>query len=87
MRANSVSYKDAGSYPISLAGNTFWSAYGRPDEIEIDCREGDVWITQEGDPRDIILHAGQQFRNGKRGLIIVQPFRSAMIMVNGGRVR
>jgi hypothetical protein len=67
---------------ITLTADSLWSAYGTPDEIEIDCREGVVWITQEGDRRDIVLHAEQQYRTEKRGLVIVQAVGDARIVVH-----
>ncbi len=66
---------------ISLTENSLWSAYGDPNEIQIDCQEGEVWITQEGDHRDIILQAGQGYRVEKRGLVIVQAIGGARILV------
>jgi len=67
---------------ITLTSDSLWSAYGNPDEIEIECREGVVWITQEGDHRDIILHAGQRYGIEKRGLVIVQAIGDAKVFVN-----
>jgi hypothetical protein len=67
---------------ITLAGKSLWSAYCNPNEIRIECQEGKVWITQEGDHRDIILEAEQQYRVDKRGLVIVQAVGDARILVN-----
>ncbi len=67
---------------ISLTENSLWSAYCSPNEIQIECQEGEVWITQEGDHRDIILQAGQGYRVEKRGLVIVQAIGGARILVN-----
>jgi len=50
--------------------------------VEIECREGEVWITQEGDYRDIILRAGQRYGIEKRGRVIVQALAVAKILVN-----
>ena len=68
---------------ITLTANSLWSAYCNPNEIQIECQEGEVWITQEGDHRDIIIEAGQGYRVEKRGLLIVQAIGSARILVNG----
>jgi hypothetical protein len=35
--------------------------------------EGSVWITEEGQPRDIVLGAGGCYRLRKPGLAIVHP--------------
>jgi len=84
MRKSVFPQTSAGPRRIVLSENSFWSAYGRSREIEIDCREGEVWITQEGDSRDVILHAGQQFRSEGRGLLVVQAMTGASILVNDG---
>ena len=67
---------------ITLTANSLWSAYCNPNEIQIECQQGEVWITQEGDHRDIILKAEQQYRIVMRGLAIVQAFGGARIVVN-----
>ena len=30
-----------------------------PGRVTVHCREGEAWITQDGDPRDIVLQAGE----------------------------
>lgn len=67
---------------IMLTANSFWSAYCNSNEIQVECQEGEVWITQEGDHRDIILQAQQQHRIEKRGLVIVQAITDARILIN-----
>ena len=38
-------------------------------------------MTQEGDPRDIVLVPGQQYIIQKRGLVIIQGLTEAKILV------
>jgi hypothetical protein len=41
--------------------------------------EGQVWITQESDPRDIVIGPGESFTFDRPGLALVQAFRSARL--------
>lgn len=41
--------------------------------------EGSVWITEESNPRDVVLGSGQRFRLSGRGLAIVEAFSDASI--------
>ena len=43
--------------------------------------EGQVWITQENDPRDIVLAAGESFGIDRPGLTLVQAFRDSKLML------
>jgi hypothetical protein len=48
---------------------------------EVFCLEGTVWITQEGDPRDIILGSAQAFALDRKGVAVVYALKDAAITV------
>ncbi len=55
---------------------------------EITSVNGTVWITQEGDPRDVILSSGQSFTIDRDGLTLVVALEQpafAQIMASGDR--
>ena len=41
--------------------------------------DGTVWVTEEGNPRDVVLRRGQCFRLAGRGLALVEAFGDASI--------
>lgn len=45
------------------------------------CQEGMVWITQEGDTKDIFLKGGEQFGLDRPGLVIAQALTEVEISV------
>ena len=46
---------------------------------EIVCHSGSVWLTQEGDPRDIVLGAGETFVLERRGQALVQALEQSAL--------
>ena len=45
--------------------------FGQPGP-NVMCTAGALWLTQEGDPHDYILKAGQSFTLNQRGIVLVQ---------------
>jgi hypothetical protein len=48
---------------------------------EVLCLKGTVWITQEKDPRDILLSSGQSFVLDHKGVAIVYALKDAAITI------
>jgi hypothetical protein len=45
----------------------------------IVCHSGSVWVTQEGDPRDIIVSAGESFALDRKGPTLVQALEQSAV--------
>jgi hypothetical protein len=42
---------------------------------------GSLWITQDGDTRDIVLEAGQSFEPDRNGVVLLSPIGTAAILL------
>jgi hypothetical protein len=56
----------------------------------VRCRGGSVWVTQEGDRRDVVLEPGDSVRIERDGMAVVSALRDASVDVqpapeHGGR--
>lgn len=47
----------------------------------IACSSGVVWVTQDGERRDLVLSAGESAEIGDRALVLVQAFEPSLIRV------
>lgn len=45
----------------------------------IRSREGTVWITEEGEPRDVVVSPGEAFLVTRRGRTLVQAMLPALV--------
>lgn len=43
----------------------------------LEVAQGVLWVTQEGDPQDYLLHAGERLVFERRGLALVQALTEA----------
>jgi hypothetical protein len=49
----------------------------------VECLEGRVWVTQQGDSRDIVLRPGRSFTLSRRGRGVIQTLRAARVRLGG----
>jgi hypothetical protein len=49
------------------------------------CLSGTLWLTQEGDARDIVLEAGDEARIERRGLTILSAMRDTRFVISHDR--
>ena len=47
----------------------------------IVCHSGSVWVTQDGDLRDVILRAGESFTLDRKGPAMLQAFAPGSISI------
>lgn len=64
--------------PIPVAKGGLLSL-GRGHPIEIGCDSGAVWITQDNDPRDVVLNAGETFVTDRSGTVLVYALQPAVL--------
>jgi len=51
----------------------------------IECVSGTVWLTQDGDLRDIVLDAGESFRLDRTGRALVSALADAGVVFHAAR--
>lgn len=66
--------------PAYLARRQTFSLRTRKGQ-SIECRSGQLWITQDGDPRDVILGAEECFTLDRNGQTLVSALEDASFML------
>jgi hypothetical protein len=67
---------------ISLAKYQLWNLVGDRRGDRISCIRGSLWITQEGDLKDYVLDAGQNFWVARPGTVVVQALQNSQFKYN-----
>ncbi len=65
---------------LSLAAEQSLRIESRND-VEIECLDGLLWVTQPGDVRDLFVAPGAPLRLSPSGLTLVTAMRSALLQV------
>jgi len=47
----------------------------------LSCRSGELWITVDGDGRDIILSAGESYRIDSRAAVVISALQACTVNV------
>ena len=66
--------------PVRLSARTVHCIEGGKG-LQITAIDGTVWITQAGDPRDVILTRGHSFILDRKGRAVVYALKDAAIVV------
>jgi hypothetical protein len=52
---------------------------------EIACLQGILWVTQENDAQDYILHSGDSFVVTQRGRVVIEVISDAILRLTPGK--
>jgi hypothetical protein len=66
---------------FELHTGDLWKTRNNFRELRIQCLDGILWITQTGDPNDIVLTPGEEFVARRRALVIVQSLTEARVQI------
>ena len=65
---------------VGLARHEIRAFAGHPG-LRIESRRGALWITQDGDPRDVVIEAGQSHAIDREGPVYVQALDAACVLL------
>ncbi len=52
-----------------------------PMGVTVECIQGSLWLTHDGDCKDIILEAGQRYSSATRGRLLVHALDTAQVQL------
>jgi hypothetical protein len=55
--------------------------------VEVECRTGQLWLTQDGDTRDILLAPGDTHAIQRDGLTLISAIKPSVVHVQPARPR
>jgi hypothetical protein len=54
--------------------------------VRVDCADGALWITEDGDLRDIVLEAGQSWTGGCGATVLIHALQPSLVrLADAGR--
>ena len=56
-----------------------------PAGVEIGCHDGVLWITQDNDPRDIVLQAGESFTPQVHQRVLIYAIKPSILALTSPR--
>jgi hypothetical protein len=59
---------------IQLRKNELYALSRNQIRRQVRAVEGNLWISQEGDPQDYLLEAGDTFNIVHRGMVVIEGF-------------
>ena len=71
---------DAAASHLQLARGAL-ASFGPCAPIQVRVIDGELWITQEGDGRDVIVRPGMSYLSARHGKVVVQALDRATIEV------
>ncbi len=66
---------------VTLPARQIWREGGEHCGQVVTCVRGIVWLTHEGMPGDYLLTPGQEFIVERRGLLLAQGLRDAVLQI------
>lgn len=86
VHAQATESEDGTGRPLDL-GERDLLRVRRAGGLEIRSLKGYLWITQDGDPRDVVLQPGQAYRPDRNACVLVAPLGPAQVLVAAGASR
>ncbi|MDR3577908.1 MAG: DUF2917 domain-containing protein [Anaerolineaceae bacterium] len=66
-----------------LAKKSLLKLVGDPIGEKISCLKGVIWITQSGNPEDILVCAGESFTITQKGILLIQGLEETNLRITG----